>query len=724
MKLRIELLSDLCSGSGDVYNSAVDVDVVYDDYGFPFIPAKRLKGCLREACLELTEFEVVGKEAYEALFGREGKQASRFFLDNAFPENYEAMVADIRRMGDPILTHPQRVLGLYTYTRTQTAMTPDGTASGNSLRTVRVIKRGLVFEAALSLNGEEKGNASKETELLRKAAGLVRHIGTGRTRGLGLVKLTVTEEKGEKGGQDPKPEQRFTEGRYRIDYSVRLLSPVLFKSPQGDQSKSQRYIEGGKVLGLLAGRMGPEEYAELTKTPVIVSDAFPAREVRTSSGWELRRSTPVRASLQKKKDQICEENRMQVLDMLLVEGTLNEQMTPVGDLFADREGYVTDVETEISYHHRRPSDKAVGRADGNGESAFYQLESLRKGQIFAGYILADAPWAERICHVLSENRNARMGQGRTAEYGAVQITVEAVNPVEPEIADGQRVHDFVVKLNAPVILYNEFAMVSAEPRVLRDHVAELVGEPELKLEKTFLRFETVGGFNVTWNRRKPVLTVLGRGSVCLFHSEKGVRLGGLKNCFLGERVSEGYGECEVQELREQTVFLQRQETHTAAGCEGVDGGTAGSLGENAGGVNAGSHRPESQGTAEQIYETDIAQMLYREQERLRIEADARRDALALKDKRNRETDAVLGKMLLLMRTEDTVQAMKAGLEGTEAEAKRRLALELFRPVEEYVAAGSRAFSQREVFRIYGRAYLNQLKYQFRPGREERRKQHG
>ena len=41
MKLRIELLSDLCSGSGDVYNSAVDVEVVYDDCGFPFTPGRR-----------------------------------------------------------------------------------------------------------------------------------------------------------------------------------------------------------------------------------------------------------------------------------------------------------------------------------------------------------------------------------------------------------------------------------------------------------------------------------------------------------------------------------------------------------------------------------------------------------------------------------------------------------------------------------------------------------
>ncbi len=690
MKLRIELLSDLCSGSGDVYNSAVDVEVVYDDCGFPFIPARRLKGCLREACLELVEFGAVSRKEYEALFGGEGNQASRFFLENACLENYEAMVCDIRRMKDPILAHPQRVLGLYTYTRTQTAMTPDGVARENSLRTVRVVKKGLVFEANLSFGGRD--GYEKEAALLKKTAGMVRHMGIGRTRGLGLVKLTVTEAREEGSGHSREQALVFTGDRYRIDYSVRLLAPVLFKSPQGDQARSQRYIEGSKILGLLAERLGPRAYAEMMRTSVIVSNACPAREVRTPSGRILRRCTPVRASLQKKKDQTFEENRMPVLDLLLVEGTLKDQMTPVGDLFADQEGYVADVETEINYHHRRPSDKAVGRADANADSAFYQLESLRKGQIFAGYILADAPWAEKIYHALSGDRKARMGQGRTAEYGAVQIMVEAVNPVEAKSSDGGSVHDFAVKLNAPAILYNEFGMVSAEPRALRDHVAELTGEPELELRKTFLRFETAGGFNVTWNRRKPVLNLLGRGTVCLFHSKKGVCLERLKNCFLGERVSEGYGECEAGELREQTVVLRRQET-------------------------------ASQAAAEQTYDTDIAERLRREQEKLKIEADARKDALALKDKRNREIDAALGKMLLLMRTEDSAQAMKAELEGTEGEAKRRLAVELFVPVEKYVAAGSAAFSEKEVFRIYGRAYLNQLKYQFRPGREERRKQH-
>ena len=65
MKLYIKLLSDLCTYSGESYNSMVDTDVVYDKYGIPYIPAKRIKGCIREAALELLEFGLISKDTYE-----------------------------------------------------------------------------------------------------------------------------------------------------------------------------------------------------------------------------------------------------------------------------------------------------------------------------------------------------------------------------------------------------------------------------------------------------------------------------------------------------------------------------------------------------------------------------------------------------------------------------------------------------------------------------------
>ena len=64
MKITIKLLSDLCTASGETHNSMVDTDIVYDEYGIPYIPAKRIKGCIREAALEM--MEITSKVARKA----------------------------------------------------------------------------------------------------------------------------------------------------------------------------------------------------------------------------------------------------------------------------------------------------------------------------------------------------------------------------------------------------------------------------------------------------------------------------------------------------------------------------------------------------------------------------------------------------------------------------------------------------------------------------------
>ena len=102
MKIRIELLSDLCTTSGETYNSLVDTDITYDEYGIPYIPAKRIKGCIREAALELMEFGIINKEKYDEVFGSEGDNKSSFWISNARLHNYDAtlkilIILDIKK---------------------------------------------------------------------------------------------------------------------------------------------------------------------------------------------------------------------------------------------------------------------------------------------------------------------------------------------------------------------------------------------------------------------------------------------------------------------------------------------------------------------------------------------------------------------------------------------------------------------------------------------------
>ncbi len=52
--IQIETLSPLHLGSGQE-NIVLDADVVYDQYGMPYFPARRFRGLLYESAMEMEE---------------------------------------------------------------------------------------------------------------------------------------------------------------------------------------------------------------------------------------------------------------------------------------------------------------------------------------------------------------------------------------------------------------------------------------------------------------------------------------------------------------------------------------------------------------------------------------------------------------------------------------------------------------------------------------------
>ena len=85
-ELKITLKSDLCVGSGYSYAGIVDSDICYDEVGLPYIPGKRLKGCMREAA----ELIGVSEVEIERLFGTRGAdRPNGVFFGNAYIEDYD-----------------------------------------------------------------------------------------------------------------------------------------------------------------------------------------------------------------------------------------------------------------------------------------------------------------------------------------------------------------------------------------------------------------------------------------------------------------------------------------------------------------------------------------------------------------------------------------------------------------------------------------------------------
>lgn len=200
--VKIQLKSDTIPGSGEGLGAVIDADIVFDDTGFPLIPAKRFKGCLREsandvcAMLEKShidsldidlnvdksgQFKVVNE-----LFGEPGKEKSApiFFSNLAtgcHDDSTQALAYFQKQY--PKLVTPEAVVQTFTYLRQSTAINPDGTADDHSLRTARVLKKGLEFVGTISLQVPD-GN---KQPLLALACLNLRRIGGKRRRGFGEI---------------------------------------------------------------------------------------------------------------------------------------------------------------------------------------------------------------------------------------------------------------------------------------------------------------------------------------------------------------------------------------------------------------------------------------------------------------------------------------------------------------------------------------------------------
>ena len=533
--IRIELLSDLCVSDGSAYNSLVDTDVCVDSYGFPYIPAKRLRGCLRECAGELNDW---GDDIrVNLLFGREGaeKNGARFNLGNAYLENYDELVQFAAENKGHILVHPQNVLATFSYMRTQTSIDYEtGVSSRTSLRTIRVVNKGLVFCAEVEIDREY-------LDELRRCCKILRHMGLARTRGLGEVSVSVDEALPVK----PNHHAALVQGANELSYEIKLLEPVICKSHSGGEEHTLDYIEGSKMLGIIAGAMG-DEYVDFSdKGDLKCTNAYISKN--------HVRFTEIPGYIYKIKN-----NKGNYINKLLESGDDSKKEAELGRQLGQmphcyaviKNGKLqkTEVVTESRNHHRRPEDKSIGRAVSNegGNADFYQMESISEGQTFAGKIIGSPEQIHTVYKILTEDRDFHIGYSRSSEYGKVRIQVVGTGNSEEEAEARIKSNTIVVDLKSPAIVYSKMAMTTTDPEALKEEVLKALDidkEPRLK---KYIRNVTIGGYNVTWNRPRPTLKAFDKGTSLKLAFDEDIEICSEKTVFLGERTAEGYGEAVVR----------------------------------------------------------------------------------------------------------------------------------------------------------------------------------
>jgi len=192
----LELLSDTVPASGTSASAIVDTEIVLDDLGLPLIPGKRLKGLLRESLMEIGE--MIGTDLtrqLNSLLGEVGQAMSS-----------SIMVSDAVLAEDPSLTvwlkwanveypgyfRAKSVADTFTSIRRQTKL-EKGVAVNHSLRSMRVLKKGLKFKGSIS---SDRVISEPDQALLALAIGNIRFLGLNRNRGFGKVKCQAMDDQG------------------------------------------------------------------------------------------------------------------------------------------------------------------------------------------------------------------------------------------------------------------------------------------------------------------------------------------------------------------------------------------------------------------------------------------------------------------------------------------------------------------------------------------------
>lgn len=446
-RLTIELQSDLCPGSGFDYAGVIDSDVCADEYGLPYIPGRRLKGCFRE-----TAEKVLGLDGstINSLFGIRGDSAARGFrIRNAYLEHYEDLQKTLKIAGH---YNPEQVLEQYTSVRAQTRL-EDGVAMQDTLRYTRVIDcinevTGGNVRFAADVFCEE--GQYKTLEMIVKAT---RNIGLHRSRGLGYVHCTLDPDQrnndedqdqtkcgreSQVGTADSLPSTKDDE-LCEISFTLQNMDPLQISNESDDRSLT--YIRGANIRGYLAGvwlRMHSD--ADIGKFERIFLQETIFNNLYPSEGGRIFDPAPLYLRRCKKTKELVN----------VVANTPREHDEDAGNRPQKiKSGYIRSeyengeytyeqIETDmmLQYHHRHRKDlqpdaekegkTGTGRSE-NAQTAedaqLYTLETIAPGQLFAGSIITPYRNADEIL-ALFKKGTFFVGKSKTAQYGHCVVAGE------------------------------------------------------------------------------------------------------------------------------------------------------------------------------------------------------------------------------------------------------------------------------------------------------------
>ncbi|WP_130862030.1 RAMP superfamily CRISPR-associated protein [Bacilliculturomica massiliensis] len=448
--LQIELKSDFCTTTGEAIPGMLNSKTALE-YGIPYIPAKRIKGCLLVAGREMADNGVISQEALFRIFGRPGlERAEGIRVEDgrlsAVPgylfgrENGEVVAAGeyerlLKTAKERTDIDEQLLEDIFTGKRTRTALDKKrGTAKNHSLRTVQVVPAGILFTSRIEGElGEE------EEKILHSCVKGLRHMGIGITRGMGEVRCTL--KKIEYGNEEVKESLSILkefpkETEISLSYEIELEQPVVMA---GGQEDGLNQIQASAVSGALAGM-----YIKMNSLGDSAHEDESFRRIFLRDGVQFGNAFLKRDGIQyvpaPKAFAVPKEDRKAWFNSMAGGQAVRKKQIS-SQICLDTNGlYLAEPHKEIHFHHARPADRGIGHAlNDRAEDTsvptgqFFHYIALSKGQTFAGSWRGKAEDILALTKCLEAYQyRLRLGTSKTAEYGNCRFRILEAVPVRRE----------------------------------------------------------------------------------------------------------------------------------------------------------------------------------------------------------------------------------------------------------------------------------------------------
>ena len=563
-EIHITLYSDFCSGNGYSYYGTIDSEAEHDTFGLPFIPARRLKGCLRE-CARLLRDSGLWEESTDPLnylFGVSGDDSTKGIrIENAYISGYEQIEVGLKLLQEnkeiKKYISPDEVLDLFSDVKAQTRM-ENGVADDNSLRFTRIIHQFSPFDKENRLEFIAKVEYPEgQEDKLKQICKALRHIGMNRNRGLGCVKC---EFKAEDKAADTKDDIEIVENvvinkdlnqKLNITIFFENLGPLIISGD--DKNTTLKYISGKSVLGALAGSYlsidgnsaDDEEFVRLFLSGDTIYSDF-----NISDGKHIFYPAPSFLNKMKKSKKYV--NSLKYSEN---QGYSSDDYNPANGnqpkklkgkyIYLEKlnkSGALNILDCEpkqrVIYHHRRGDDALL-----------YSQTALKEGQIFAGNIICGSQYYELILNLLRKT-NFSFGKSKTAQYGKCRIIslntdiIKDFNVKKDEL--------IYVSLASRGIFQDKYGYTQ-EPKKVYKIIGEQLGLLNEKVDEDIQIGETdylfcsiqpamIYGYLGVWNLRKAPIAGIESGSTFVYKAEKDICI---KNYYVGERNLEGFGKVSI-----------------------------------------------------------------------------------------------------------------------------------------------------------------------------------